>query len=72
MGPIMANPKGITLGDPVPWFMGKNIAGGKTDLHISELSYGAARGAADDARQFIRTVHAALDAGINLIDTAAG
>ena len=45
---------------------------GKTNLNVSELSYGAARGAAQDASQFIRTVHAALDAGINLIDTAAG
>jgi L-galactose dehydrogenase len=43
---------------------------GRTLLDVSEISMGAARGAAADRRQFIRTVHAALDAGINLFDTA--
>lgn len=45
---------------------------GRTGLRVSELSYGAARGAAETPRQFIATVHACLDAGINLVDTAAG
>ena len=45
---------------------------GRTDLLVSELSYGAARGATEDPGQFIRTVHAAIDQGINFIDTAAG
>ena len=45
---------------------------GKTNLEVSELSYGAARGATEDPRQFGATVRAALDAGINLIDTASG
>ncbi len=45
---------------------------GRTELKVSELSYGAARGAKEDSRQFIRTVHAAIAAGINLVDTAAG
>lgn len=45
---------------------------GRTDLQVSELSYGAARGANQDPQQFIATVHACLDAGVNLIDTAAG
>ncbi len=45
---------------------------GKTNLKVSELSYGAARGATEDPGQFITTVHAAIDAGINLIDTAPG
>ncbi len=45
---------------------------GRTNLQVSELSYGAARGATEDARQFSATVSAAIDAGINLIDTAPG
>lgn len=44
---------------------------GKTGLNVSELSYGAARGASEDRHAFIATVHAAIDAGINFIDTAA-
>ena len=44
---------------------------GRTQLQVSELSYGAARGAADVAR-FVAATHAILDAGINFIDTAAG
>ena len=45
---------------------------GRTNLTVSELSYGAARGASGDPAQFIATVRAAIDAGINLIDTAPG
>jgi aryl-alcohol dehydrogenase-like predicted oxidoreductase len=44
---------------------------GRTDLNVSELSYGAARGAKEDADQFVTTVRACLDRGINLVDTAA-
>lgn len=43
---------------------------GRTDLAVSELSFGAARGAARDERRFIETVHAAIAAGINFVDTA--
>jgi aryl-alcohol dehydrogenase-like predicted oxidoreductase len=45
---------------------------GRTNVPVSELSYGAARGATQDPEHFIATVQAAVDAGINLIDTAAG
>lgn len=45
---------------------------GRTDLEVSELSYGAARGATGTPQQFIATVHACIDAGINLVDTATG
>ena len=45
---------------------------GRTGLEVSELSYGAARGAAEDPRNFTNTVEAVIDAGINLIDTAGG
>ena len=45
---------------------------GRTNLQVSELSYGAARGATSDPQQFIATVHAAIDAGVNFIDTAGG
>jgi aryl-alcohol dehydrogenase-like predicted oxidoreductase len=45
---------------------------GRTNLQVSELSYGAARGAKEDPQQFIRTVHAVVAAGINFIDTATG
>jgi aryl-alcohol dehydrogenase-like predicted oxidoreductase len=45
---------------------------GRTDLQVSELSFGAARGAAEDPQQFITTVKACIDAGINIIDTATG
>jgi aryl-alcohol dehydrogenase-like predicted oxidoreductase len=44
---------------------------GRTDLRVSELSYGAARGY-DDLPQFVATVHACIDAGVNFIDTATG
>ncbi|MCX5660883.1 MAG: aldo/keto reductase [Planctomycetota bacterium] len=43
---------------------------GRTGLNVSELSFGAARGAAQDPAQFIQTVHAVIGAGINFIDTA--
>jgi aryl-alcohol dehydrogenase-like predicted oxidoreductase len=39
---------------------------------VSELSYGAARGATDAPREFLATVRAAVEAGVNLIDTAPG
>ena len=45
---------------------------GRTDLEVSELSYGAARGARTDRKAFIDTVRACLDAGINFVDTAEG
>jgi len=45
---------------------------GRTDLQVSELGYGAARGAAENLAQFIATVHAAIEGGINFIDTAEG
>lgn len=45
---------------------------GRTNEQVSELSYGAARGASTDPAKFIATVHAAIDSGVNLIDTAAG
>lgn len=43
---------------------------GRTGLMVSELSYGAARGATADPAKFIATVRAVVDAGINFIDTA--
>ena len=45
---------------------------GRTNLQVSEMGFGAARGATEDPKQFINTVHAVIDAGINLIDTATG
>jgi aryl-alcohol dehydrogenase-like predicted oxidoreductase len=45
---------------------------GRTNLKVSEISYGAARGNTQDQQQVIKTIHAALDAGINFIDTASG
>lgn len=45
---------------------------GRTELQVSELSFGAARGASRDPEQFIATVHAVIDTGINFIDTATG
>jgi len=45
---------------------------GRTNLRVSELAFGAARGATENRRQFIATVKAAVDAGMNLVDTAAG
>lgn len=43
---------------------------GATGLTVSEISYGAARGARETPDQFIATVRAAIDGGVNLIDTA--
>lgn len=43
---------------------------GRTDLHVSELSFGAARGADEDPKRFIEVTRACIDAGINFIDTA--
>ena len=45
---------------------------GRTNLQVSELSYGAARGNTQDPQQVIHTIHAAIDRGINFFDTAAG
>ena len=45
---------------------------GRTKLQVSELSYGAARGATQDPQRFVETVHACLEAGINFVDTAGG
>lgn len=44
---------------------------GKTELNVSELSYGAAWGASQDRSRFISVAHAAIEAGVNFIDTAA-
>jgi aryl-alcohol dehydrogenase-like predicted oxidoreductase len=43
---------------------------GRTGLQVSELSFGAARGY--ESPDFAAAVHAAIDAGINFIDTATG
>jgi len=43
---------------------------GRTNLHVSELGFGAARGY--EQPDFADTVHAIIDAGINFIDTATG
>jgi len=43
---------------------------GRTELRVSELGFGAARGYDQD--DFPTLVHAILDAGINFIDTASG
>lgn len=40
---------------------------GRTDLQVSELSFGAARGTFDEVQA---TLRAAIDAGINFVDTA--
>jgi aryl-alcohol dehydrogenase-like predicted oxidoreductase len=45
---------------------------GRTELQVSELGYGAARGAAENPGQFIATLHACFDAGMNFVDTAGG
>ena len=44
---------------------------GRTELQVSELGYGAARGASQDRAKFIATVHAAIESGVNFVDTAA-
>ncbi|MCE5237661.1 aldo/keto reductase [bacterium] len=43
---------------------------GRTDLQVSELAFGAARGY--EQADFADLVHAIIDAGINLVDTATG
>ena len=45
---------------------------GRTNLKVSELGLGAARGAVANRTRFIETVKAVVDAGVNFIDTAAG
>jgi aryl-alcohol dehydrogenase-like predicted oxidoreductase len=45
---------------------------GRTNLKVSELSFGAARGAVKDRARFKKAVQAAIGAGVNFIDTAAG
>jgi aryl-alcohol dehydrogenase-like predicted oxidoreductase len=45
---------------------------GRTSLDVSEISYGAARGATEDPAGFIATVRAAIEAGVSFIDTAGG
>ena len=45
---------------------------GRTNLRVSELSFGAARGAKTDKRGFIDTIKTSIDAGINFFDTAEG
>jgi len=45
---------------------------GRTNLQVSELSFGAARGARADKAAFINTIKACVDAGINFFDTAEG
>ncbi|MCE5326380.1 MAG: aldo/keto reductase [Planctomycetaceae bacterium] len=45
---------------------------GRTNLQVSELSYGAARGATENPRQFIAMTRACIDAGVNFMDTAGG
>ncbi|NSW53343.1 MAG: aldo/keto reductase [Anaerolineae bacterium] len=45
---------------------------GRTNLEVSEISFGAARGNTDNPQQAIETMHAALAAGINFFDTATG
>lgn len=45
---------------------------GRTNLQVSELSFGAARGASTRPAEFAATLQAVLDAGINFIDTAPG
>ena len=45
---------------------------GRTGLDVSEISFGAARGANEDPATFIALVDDAIDSGVNFIDTAAG
>ena len=45
---------------------------GRTNLMVSELGYGAARGATDTPQELLATVRAAIEQGMNLIDTAPG
>jgi aryl-alcohol dehydrogenase-like predicted oxidoreductase len=45
---------------------------GRTELRVSELGFGAARGAKETPEEFGAAVGAALEGGINFVDTAAG
>ena len=45
---------------------------GRTNLRVSELGLGAARGATENRQRFVATVKAVVDSGINFVDTAAG
>lgn len=45
---------------------------GRTNLEVSEISFGTARGNTENPQQAIDTMHAALEAGINFFDTATG
>jgi len=45
---------------------------GKTNLQVSALGFGAARGNSENPQQAIDTIHTALSSGINFFDTAAG
>jgi aryl-alcohol dehydrogenase-like predicted oxidoreductase len=45
---------------------------GRTNLQVSELAFGAARGADTDREEFYANVRSIFDAGINFVDTAAG
>ena len=45
---------------------------GRTNLQVSELAFGAARGADTNREEFNANVRAIFDAGINFVDTAAG
>ena len=45
---------------------------GRTNEIVSELGFGAARGATENRQRFISTVRAAIDAAINFVDTASG
>lgn len=44
----------------------------RTELQVSVLGYGAARGNTDTPHKMIDAYHAAMDAGINFFDTATG
>ena len=43
---------------------------GRTGLKVSEISWGAARGAQEAPDDFVATLRAAIDGGLNFIDTA--
>ncbi|NQU10524.1 aldo/keto reductase [bacterium] len=44
---------------------------GRTGINVSEVSYGAARGAVTAPEDFLATVQAAIEGGVNFIDTAS-
>ena len=45
---------------------------GKTNLQVSELAFGAARGFSEDLDAFHSNVRTIFEAGVNFVDTAAG